>query len=271
MLAQMESSVVELDSRSDDAFIRKLSRFAVLSTHDRDALARFTARPQLGRARSDLVAQGDVPDGGIVILEGFACRYRQQADGRRQILAFLLPGDLCDVEGVSPGGMDHAIGTLTACTVGRVAPGSLKHLALDHPQVALALQKARLAEEAILREWLVGFGLRSAPQRLAHLFCELLVRLQAVGLATSDSFDLPLTQADLGEATGLSTVHVNRSLQTLRGAGLIQLTNRKFRAINLAGLRSMCAFSSLHEQCIAPSAALLPSSAVLGAAYVQHS
>ena len=251
-MARLETAASDLGRKSPDAFIRRMAGFGFLSESDKVAMASLSAPTRRAEARSDLVRQGDVPDGALILLEGFACRYRYFADGRRQILAFLLPGDVCDLDAALIGRMDHAIATLTTCTIARVPSEVLANLLEEHPRVASALRKAKLGDEATSREWLVSLGCRHGPERLAHLFCELLVRLQAVELATSDGCDLPITQAELGDAIGLSTVHVNRSLQALRAAGLIQLASRKLRVVNLPGLRSFCDFSPPREHSTPP-------------------
>jgi CRP-like cAMP-binding protein len=152
----------------------------------------------------------------------FACRYKFTSDGRRQIMAYLVPGDFCDLHVFILKHMDHSIATLSPCTVVDIPRAHVLELT-ERPAIARALWWATLVDEATLREWLVNIGQREAAQRIAHLLCELLLRLRAVGLANGDSYELPITQAELGDTTGVSTVHVNRSLQALREAGLITL------------------------------------------------
>jgi CRP-like cAMP-binding protein len=113
-----------------------------------------------------------------------------------------------------------------------------------HPAVARALRMGTLVDEATLREWLLNVGCRSAVERIAHLFCEVLLRLQAVGLASEDSYALPLTQAELGDTTGLSNVHVNRTLQELRRQGLIELKSGRLKILNLPRLRAIAEFKA---------------------------
>ena len=132
--------------------------------------------------------------------------------------------------------MDHTITTLSACRVVRIPSDVVRRLLKDHPTVARALRMSTLVDEATLREWLVNVGCRSAIERIAHLFCELLVRLQVVGFASEDSYEFPVTQLDLADTVGLSNVHVNRVLQGMRSEGLIEyeskvLTIRKLDAL----------------------------------------
>ncbi|MFC5552365.1 Crp/Fnr family transcriptional regulator [Methylobacterium iners] len=205
-------------------------------------MEKITAKPRLVEARTDLIREGDVPDSVFLILEGFACRYKLRASGARHITAYLLPGDLGDVDvGLLPR-MDHAIGTLSPCRVVRLDPPVIEDLLQNHPRIARALRIGTLVDEATLREWLVNVGCRSALERIAHLLCELLLRLQVVGLASADSYTMSLTQLDLADTTGLSTVQVNRSLQKLRRQELIELRSKSLRILDLPGLKAVAEF-----------------------------
>ena len=148
-------------------------------------------------------------------------------DGGRQILAYLVPGDLCDIHNFVLKTMDHAIGLLSPAKVAFIAPDAMLEIMERHPRVARALWWATLVDEAVLREWLVNLGQREAYERVAHLLAEMWLRLRAVGLAEGDSFRLPLTQRELGDTTGLTPVSVNRALQRLRAEGLITLEQKE--------------------------------------------
>jgi CRP-like cAMP-binding protein/ActR/RegA family two-component response regulator len=224
--------------------VRKLEGFTALSEADRALLERISAETRLVASHTDLVREGDKPDGVFLIMEGMACRHKHRASGARQIMAYLLPGDLCDLDVALLNRMDHTITTLSACQVVRIAPETVADVLQHHPQIARALRMSTLVDEATLREWLMNVGRRTATERIAHLFCELLVRLRAVGLVTENSYALPLTQADLADTTGLSTVHVNRSLQELRRQGLIELKNRHLTILNLPRLRAVGEFQA---------------------------
>jgi len=224
--------------------VRKLEGFVALSEADRAILGRISAGSHLLGPRVDLIREGDAPDGVFLVMEGMAFRHKARGNGARQIMAYLLPGDLGDLDVALLTTMDHTITTASACRVVRLAPETIAELMQHHPQIARALRMSTLVDEATLREWLVNVGCRSALERLAHLFCELLVRFRAVDRTRGDSFELPVTQSELGDTTGLSSVHVNRSLQELRRRGLIELKGRRLTILNLPRLRVVAEFRS---------------------------
>jgi CRP-like cAMP-binding protein len=224
-------------------FIMKLERRFDISTTERTALERISAHIVRVGSRTDLIAEGDVPDHVHLIRKGFACRYKVLPNGSRSIVAFLVPGDFCDLNVSILGEMDHCIGTVSPCEVVRIPRRLVEDLTNTYPNLHRALLWAGLVDESILREWLVSMGRRSADQQVAHLFCELLVRLQAVELATRDSYHLPLTQIDLGDATGLSMVHANRVLQKLRGDRLIVFKERRLHIPNVEALMAYSGFN----------------------------
>lgn len=234
--------LVEQSTARGNPLIRKLERFAVLSEADRALLEQISASPRTVPAGTDLVREGDKPDGVFLVLSGFACRHKMRANGARQINAYLVPGDMCDLDVALLDEMDHTITTLSTCKVVRLAPEVIADLLTHHPQIARALRKSTLVDEATLREWLMNIGRRSAIERLAHLFCEVLLRLRAVGLADETSYKLPLTQVDLADTTGLTSVHINRSLRELRQRGLIELGGGRLTILDYAGLRVLAEF-----------------------------
>ncbi|MFB0490121.1 CRP-like cAMP-binding protein [Methylobacterium sp. OAE515] len=227
---------------TDNPLIRKLEGFTTLSDADRATLARISAEPRLVAPGTDLVREGDKPEGVFLVMAGLACRHKLRANGARQIMAYLVPGDLCDLDVALLSRMDHTISTLSSCRVVRLAPETVADLLANHPQIARGLRKAQLVDEATLREWLVNVGRRSAPERLAHLFCELLMRLEVVGCASEDAYELPVTQVDLADTAGLTPVHVNRSLRELRRQGLIELGKGRLKILDLPRLRALAEF-----------------------------
>ena len=221
---------------------RKLESFAPLPEADKLLLDEVVREAQEVGPREDLIREGDAPTHVNLILEGFACRYKVLADGTRQIMAYLVPGDFCDLHVFILKQMDHTIATLSRCTVVKIPRARILELT-ERPAIARAFWWAALVDEATLREWLVNVGARPAEQRVAHLLCELLVRLRVVGLADGGQYELPLTQQELGDTTGLSNVHVNRVLQHLRREGLITLKDKKLVILDVERLEAFSGFT----------------------------
>ena len=219
------------------ALQRHLEAFTRLSEQDRallDALVRNNIR-QAG-ARRDLIREGERPRGVIVIVEGWASCYKQLPDGRRQIVSFLVPGDLGDANVFILREMDHSIGAITDLVYAEIPPAEFEAAMAQSPQIARAIWWHELVTASIHREWTTNVGQRTAYERIAHLLCEVVVKLEADGLAAEGSCFLPLTQSDLAEATGLTSVHVNRTLQELRRDGLISLQSRRLTIPDFASL-----------------------------------
>lgn len=224
--------------------MRKLEQFTRLSSEDKAALLGLT-RERVRRigARECLVREGDKPERINLILSGWVCRYKALEDGRRQIMAFLVPGDLCDLNVFILRSMDHSLSAIAPVMAAGISRGTMERVMDRHPRVTQALLWDQLVTAAIQREWTLNLGQRSAFERVAHLLCELFVRLRTVGLVEGTSCDLQPTQADLAEATGLTTVHVNRMLQELRHQGLITLHGRKLTVPDLAALQEAALFN----------------------------
>lgn len=222
--------------------IAKLESLATLAQEDRAILEAITKAPDDVLEGVDLIREGDAPNGVYLVLEGLACRYKMRANGARQIMAFLVPGDFCDLDVAFLDSMDHTIGTLSPCKVVRIDLETINRLVRDHPRIARALRLATLVDEATLREWLVNVGCRSPRERIAHLFCELHLRLRVLGRVIDDGFELPVTQADLADTTGLTTVHVARALRDLQQKALVGLSEKHVRILDLASLAKVAEF-----------------------------
>lgn len=230
----------------DSPLTRKLQSFVRLSETDRLWLADALGPARRIGARSDIVAETQDPRAVNVILEGWACRYKQFADGRRQIVSILLPGDACDPHVFLLKEMDHAIGALSPVTLTQIPDAVFQRLMGRSPGLEEAFQREALAAVAIQREWTVSLGRRSAIERLAHLFCELHRRLLAVGLADAAGCPMPLTQLDLADALGQTSVHINRTLQELRGSGMITLRSRHLTIHDHDGLQRLAIFDPVY-------------------------
>ncbi|GEP06697.1 Crp/Fnr family transcriptional regulator [Methylobacterium oxalidis] len=224
--------------------IRKLEQFACLAPADKRALEDAAARKvRLFGPHQDIIGEGDEPEHVNLILEGWACRYKQLEDGRRQIISFFLPGDLCDPHVFVLREMDHSIGTITPVRLAEIHRDQILHVTEEHPRITQALWWEMLVTAAIQREWTVNLGQRTGRERIGHLLCELFIRLRGVGLTEGDSCLLPVTQVDLGDATGLSNVHVNRVLQELRASGLIVLRGKRLTIPDLEALQRVALFN----------------------------
>jgi CRP-like cAMP-binding protein len=224
--------------------IRNLEQFGPLGDAEKQALEAAATTVRHFGPDQDLVTDGERQHDCKLIAEGFACRYKLLDDGRRQILSFHIPGDFVDLEGLLSGEMDHSIGTLSHGKVAVVPHAVMLDLTETYPRIARALWRTTLLDAAVFRQWLVGVGRRSAFARVAHLLCEMRVRLNAVGLSRNGSYDLPVTQAELADALGLSAVHVNRTLQTLRSQGLITLRGGKMTIEDWDDLRAAGEFDA---------------------------
>lgn len=211
-----------------NAFARKLRLFASFNDEETAALVRICSDPEIRSRREDLVREGDKPDDVRFLLSGWACRYKLLDDGKRQIVGYLLPGDICDLHVALLRQMDHSIALLSDALVVTAPADSVYALMTGFPYIERALWCSTLADEAILREWLVTMGRRDALRSVGHRLCELHHRLRAVGHVDKQGrFDLPLSQEDLADSLGLSSVHVNRVLSRLRALGLVQVDRRQ--------------------------------------------
>ncbi|RST31301.1 Crp/Fnr family transcriptional regulator [Sphingomonas ginkgonis] len=235
----------------ENPLLRKLERFTKLSADDREALDRLASqRIRRRRHREDMIHEGDKPDHVNPILEGWACRYKMLADGRRQILAFLVPGDLCDLHVYILREMDHSIGTITPVKHAEITLEDFDRAIDGRHRVMQALWWDTLVTAAVQREWTTDIGQRSAIERIAHLLLELFYRLESVGLTNGNACELPLTQAEIAEAMGMTPVHANRVLQELRGMGVIELSSKRLVIPDRAALGRIAHFNPnyLHLQ-----------------------
>lgn len=224
-------------------FLRKISRFVRLSAEEERLLLQLCAkRARLLGARQDMLLPGEPVQAIRIVEAGWAGRYRTLPDGRRQIVALLLPGDVCDTGGAPAWPGDDVVTTLTPVSVREVPRDAFEPLARRYPNLMDIRWREHLLAASIQREWTVSLGLRNARERMAHLLCEVMLRLQLVGLSDGVVCEFPLTQIDLGDATGLSTVHVNRTLQELRAAGLVTLRDRQLHVADFEALAEMAMF-----------------------------
>jgi CRP-like cAMP-binding protein len=234
-----------LTSAGIEPLFRLLGRYMPLNEADREALSTLEMGPICTReARTDIASEGENPTAVRLLVSGWACRYKDLPDGRRQIVGFFLPGDFCDLNIYILSELDHSIGALTNVRYYDIQPHQFQEVLDQRPHLLRALLWHEMVSAGIQREWLLSIGQRSPMERLAHLFVELYYRLQTVGLATGLSFDLPITQNHLAEANGLSLVHLNRTLQEMRREELIELSDKQLRIVDLDRLKRIAMFNS---------------------------
>lgn len=219
----------------------RLAASAFLSPGERQALEDAAAPARTLRPDVDLVREGTQGDDLFIIVEGWACRYLTTEQGGRQLSALLLPGDLANLDSLMFGRLDYGVRTLTEVTVVTVPRDWALALTVQHPGIARSFTWLALLENVVLTKWIQSLGRRSAKMRLAHLLCELSVRLDAEQDNTS-SFKLPLTQEHIADVLGLTAVHVNRVLQELRAERMVSTRYRRVILPDVARLRRSCGF-----------------------------
>jgi len=232
--------------------IDRLAMFVTLDAEERAAITAITGSRRVAKANETLVREGCRPDRIYLILKGVAFRYRYLANGRRQIFGYLLPGDLCDTQFVILNECDHNVGLLCDTEVAVIPLPALMSAMVKYPKIERALLMMSLVDAAMLREWLLNVGQRDAFQKLAHFFCELSARFNALGNHDEDhGFTIPLTQIELADTMGLTVVHVNRILQRFRHEGLLNWSRRHFDILDYPQLEHLAGFDPsylrLHE------------------------
>lgn len=229
--------------------IRRLNLLRPLSAEARTSLEYAMLEGiQRAGAGEDLVADGDPVDSVRLVLSGWLCRYKTLEDGRRQIVNFLFPGESCDAHAFLLSVMDHSIATLMPVVYAEIKRARFESLLAGDRSLAEAFWCETLVSSAIQREWAINLGRRVAVERVAHLFCEIFERLRPVGMVEGNSCMMPVTQMDLADATGLSVVHLNRTLQELRASGLITLRERMLTIPDLDALKNAALYSPSYLQ-----------------------
>jgi CRP-like cAMP-binding protein len=243
--------------RRPDRLLRKLERFSPISEDEQQALLAAISAERVFAPGEDVIHEHRPTEGVFIIVEGFACRYKLLPNGRRQIIGFLLPGDMCDLRVCLLRRMDHSIAALGPVSTLLIPPDAALELLENSTQLTRALWWSTVVEDSITREWIVNVGYRSAFERVAHLFCEIFWRLESVGLARDNQCHLPLTQIELGDTLALSSVHINRTLMGMRRANLVNLQRGHLELLNRPALERAAGFdpSYLHLEGGNPMAA----------------
>jgi CRP-like cAMP-binding protein len=226
-----------------DGLVRKLRVRDILSEEEEEALAASVSEVKHFAAGKTLVRSGAAVSQCNLLVEGMVCRYKDLADGQRQILELHVPGDFVDLHSFVLKRLEHNIGSLTPVRIALIPHERMKEVTERHPHLARMLWFSTLLDAAIHREWILSMGRRSALARVAHIMCELFVRMDIVGLAGDHNYGLPLTQTDLADATGLTAVHVNRMLKKLRDDGLLTFRNGEVTIHDWERLQQVAEFS----------------------------
>ncbi len=226
-----------------DPLVRKLAAVHRVSVEERTAIQDVSDRGLLRLPARSALAGGAPGSRGIhLLLAGWACRYRMLPDGRRRIVAFYMPGDVCDFDILALGAGDQSIASINAVQVVHIGATTLADVTTRYPALERALWSDALMTAAIQRAWTINVGHSAAKQRLAHLLCELYRRSDLVGLAKGGSCDLPLTQFHLGDACAMTAIHINRVLQDLRREGLVSLAQRRLTIHDWEALVALATF-----------------------------
>jgi len=223
--------------------LNKLARRDMLTERERAILEAAPADTRQFAARSTIVRQGEPLTQSMLLLEGFVCRYIDLADGKRQILEFHIPGDFIDLQGFPLKSLEHDMATVSRAKVALVPHATLRHITETEPHLTRLLWFTTLIDAAIHRQWILSNGRRSAIARVAHLICELDARLEAAGLASGGAFVLPFTQTDIADATGLTSVHVNRVLRVLRDDGMMTFRSGRVTITDHEALAEIAEFN----------------------------
>ena len=225
-----------------DAHLKKLRKRVNISREEEEAIRGAMSEVRDIRADATVIRRGQELSESLMLLGGWLARTRDLADGQRQVSELHVTGDFADLHGFTLKRLDHNLVTLCPCRLAVFPHERVRELLERFPHLARVYWFMTNLDAAIHREWTVSLGRRSALARMAHLFSEMRVRLEIVGLVDGDSYEFPLTQQELGECLGLTSVHVNRTLQELRRRDLIEVENRRARILDVPGLHDVADF-----------------------------
>jgi CRP-like cAMP-binding protein len=232
------------DTRPLQLLCRKLETHHPLTREDEQAVSRLPFKLRTLEAQSYLVREGDKPEQCAVLLSGYAFRHKLTGDGSRQILSLHIPGEALDLQHLFVEEADHNVQMLTRGEVAEIPRQVIEELALSNSNLGRAILVYTLAEASVFREWTLNIGRRDSRSRIAHLLCEFAVRLSVQGLKPESGYELPMTQEQLADATGLTPVHVNRVLKGLQTEGLITRNRRMIAFPHWQRLREVADFNT---------------------------
>ena len=224
------------------AHLKKLKQRAAISAEDERVIRGLVAETRRYGADRFVIRAGEALNCSLLLQDGWLFRSKDLPSGDRQVLEIHVAGDFADLHGFTLKRLDHDVTSVTECTIAVVPHDRLMELSEKNPHLTRVYWMATNIDAAISREMVLSLGQRSAISRMAHLFCELHVRLGVVGKARGNTFEFPLTQRELSECLGLTVVHVNRTLQELRRNGLVETENRQITILDKRGLEAVAEF-----------------------------
>ena len=224
--------------------VRKVESIALftLSAAETAALHAVPIHVATFDAYQDIVRERDRPSQCFALLEGIIAVYKSTRSGKRQVMAYHVPGDVPDLQSLHLKVLDNSISTVSPCRIGFIQHEAMRALFRAHPRLGDAFWRMTLIDAGRYREWMLNIGRRDAYARMAHLFCELITRLDVVGLAPDRTCPLPMTQPELADALGITPVHVNRTLRDLKAAELVSLRGRRLTVHDWDGLKAAAEF-----------------------------
>ena len=223
-------------------FLKRLLLRSALTPEEQAAVSALTGEIQRVAAHLDIVRPGETVESACLVARGLVARYDQMADGQRQITSFYIAGDMCDLHSVVAPKASWSITAISPVAIVRIPHRQLRDLCIRYPAIALAFWRDGTVDASIFAKWVGNLGRKDAKARIAHVMCEMGMRMEAAGLGTRTSYDLPLTQEQLGDATGLTPVHVNRTLQTIRGMGMLKFGSGRVEIPDWEALADLAEF-----------------------------
>ena len=221
----------------------KLRARDVVSVEEEHVIRGLVSETRAVPAKATVIRAEQPLSHSTLLLEGWMCRYKDLTNGQRQITELHIAGDFVDLHSFTLKRLDHNIMALTPCVIGVVPHARLREVSEQHPHLTRLLWLMTNIDAAVHREWALSLGRRSAIGRLAHIACEMRARLEVVGLADGLTYRCPLTQLELAECTGLTPVHVNRTLKELRERRVVEIRQGVVRILDLPALEAIADFN----------------------------
>ena len=222
-----------------EPLVRKLARWGKLDPADEQAILDLPHKTKSLERHGYIVREREKATHSCLLLSGFAVRHKIVAGGARQIVAVHMKGDMVDLQNSFLGTADHSVQVLTESEVAFIPREAVRTVAFERRNVGMAMWLDTLVDGSIFREWIANVGRRDAYTRIAHLLCEFSLRLKLAGMAEESQYELPMTQEQIADCTGLTAVHVNRTLKTLEAERLIE--RRSSRSVSIGDWKKLAA------------------------------